>query len=107
MNDDELKGLLEALRQDSAAAHTETRNLFAETADRIGAENRQFFRVEAKELRHEIQLVAEDVVANRQAIDREAAETREELRQTAADTQVLIKFSHTELDRRVTALEKK
>jgi hypothetical protein len=45
MSDDELKSLFEGLRQENAAAHEETRHEFQETANRLSAENRQFFEV--------------------------------------------------------------
>ncbi|MCU1349858.1 MAG: hypothetical protein JWO56_2888 [Acidobacteria bacterium] len=135
MTDDELKRLLEALRQDSSAAHAETRRLFGETADRIATENQHFFAtgaeglrhgiqlafmetadriatenqhffaIGAEGLRHEIQLVTEGVSATREALNREAADIREEVRRTASDTQAMIKFSHAELDRRMSTLE--
>ena len=38
-------------------------------------------------------------------LTREAADIRDEMRQGFADTQAMIKFSHSELDRRITSLE--
>ena len=133
MTDDELRGLLEALRQDSsairednaairqdnaairednaairgenAAAHAETRRQFAEAAARIAADNQHFFATGADQLRHEIQLVAEGVTGTREALNREAADIRDEVRRTATETQAMIKFSHAELDRRISTLE--
>jgi hypothetical protein len=119
MTDEELKSLFEALRQDgvalrrenvamreeNAAAHEETRRQFAEVADRIATENRHFFAVGAEGLRHEIQLVAEGVTWTQEALTREAADIRDEVRRTATETQAMIKFSHSELDRRISTLE--
>ena len=105
MNDDDLKSLLEALRQENAAAHAETRRQFAEVAARIAAETQQFFAAAAEGLRREIQLVAEGVNGAREALSLEAADIREEVRRTASETQAMIKFSHAELDRRISMLE--
>lgn len=38
-------------------------------------------------------------------LDRTAADIRDEVRRGFADTQAMIKFSHTELDRRIRTLE--
>lgn len=105
MSDDDLKGLFEALRQENAIAHAETQRVFAETVERVAADNRHFFAVGTEGLRHEIQLVAEGVTDTREALDREAAGIREEVQRTARETQAMITFSHAELDRRVRALE--
>ena len=56
-------------------------------------------------MRHEIQQVAEGVTSTREALNREAADIRQELRRTAEETQAMIKFSHAELDRRMRNLE--
>lgn len=87
MAEDELKRLLDdmrqdnaAMRQESASAHEETRRLFAATADRLSAENRHFFLTTAEGLRHEIQLVAEGVSDTREALSRETADIRDEMR---------------------------
>jgi hypothetical protein len=98
MTDDELKRLLDANA-------TENRRHFNETADRLSAENRQFFELATEGLRHEIQLVAEGVSDTREALFRDTANIRDEMRRGFADTQAMIKFSHAELDRRVRALE--
>lgn len=133
MTDDELRGLLEALRQDSvatreesaaarresvvareetaaarqesAAAHAETRRLFSETVERIATENRHFFAAGAEGLRHEIQLVAEGVAATREQLVRTAADHAERIERVGAETQAMIKFSHADLDRRMRTLE--
>jgi predicted nucleic acid-binding Zn-ribbon protein len=113
MTDDELKGLFDALRQENvasreenAAAHAGTRRQFAEVAARIATENQHFFAAGAEALRHEIQLIAESVTGTREALNREAAGIREEVRRTATETQAMIKFSHAELDRRISSLER-
>ena len=98
VTDDELKRLFETYT-------TETRGHFDNTADRLIAENRQFYEVATENLRHEIQLVAEGVTGTREMLAREAEDIRGELRRTAAETQAMIKFSHADLDRRVRTLE--
>lgn len=105
MTDDELRSLFESLRQENAAAHEETRRHFNETADRNSAENRHHFDVASEDTRHQIQLVAESVVATRDEIHRELTDVREEMRRGFVETQAMMKFSHAELDRRVMALE--
>jgi hypothetical protein len=104
MTDDDLKAMFAALRQ-GAAAHAETQRLFAETADRIAAENQQSFVVGTEQLRHEIQLVANGLVDTREALTRDLAGVREEVRRSAGETQAMIRLSHAELDRRVRELE--
>ncbi len=90
MSDDDLKAMFDALRQQSTAAHAETRRLFETTAE---------------SLRHEIQSVAEGVTGTREALSRETGSLREEVRRTASETQAMIKFSLSELDRRMSAME--
>jgi hypothetical protein len=64
-------------REENAAAHTETRREFAETAQRVGAENQHFSSAATEGLRHEIQLIAEGVTGTREALNREGAAIRE------------------------------
>jgi predicted nucleic acid-binding Zn-ribbon protein len=86
MGDDELKSLLESLRRENAAAHVETR---------------RHFDVVIEGARRDVRLVAEGVAQTREELAR--LETKVE--QTAAETQAMIKFSHTDLDRRMRTLE--
>lgn len=72
MNDDELKRLIE----------------------KGGDDTRRHFDVVAERLHHDIQLVAEALTATREALNREAADIREEIRRTSNETQAMIKFSH-------------
>jgi len=69
MSDDELKAMFSELRSE-----------LTQTADRVVAENRHFFRIEAESLRHETQLVAEGVTGAREALTRETTDIRESLR---------------------------
>src|ERR1043166_3024817 len=82
-----------ALRQENAAAHAETRRHFD-----IGLEA----------ARHATQLLAETVAhVDGRLTNVEGRLTRVEdrIERTAAETQAMFKFSHAELDRRVTTLE--
>jgi predicted RecB family endonuclease len=71
----------------------------------MSEENRRYFDATAESLRHDIQTVAEVAIATREALDRHRVELREEIRRSAAETQAMIKFSHSDLDRRVQSLE--
>ena len=89
MTDDELKRLLEGQM-------AETRRHFDVTTDDFKAlheETRRHFDVTTESIRAEIRLVAEIGADTRQMLIREAADIREELRRTAAETQAMIKFS--------------
>ncbi len=65
------------------------------------AESRRHFEVLAEGLRHDVQLVAEGVVANTEAIGRLEHQMKEE----SAETRAMIRSSYSELDHRVRALE--
>jgi hypothetical protein len=121
--DEELKQLLQEMRQENAAAHAETRQhaeqLFGDTrrhSETLAAETRQHseqligdarrhLEILNEATRHEVQLVAEKVLQLDEKLDREAADIRAEMRQGFADTQAMYKFSHAELDRRMRTLE--
>ncbi|MDP9192645.1 MAG: hypothetical protein M3P06_13175 [Acidobacteriota bacterium] len=130
MTDEDLKALFEASAAETRRTNEETRRLLgeaiAETRQQIVVTNaetrrvlgeaigetrqqivdsRLHFDITAEGLRHEIRLVAEKVTGVDERLTREAADIRGEMRQGFADTQAMIKFSHAELDRRVTSLE--
>jgi len=105
MTDDELKRLFEALQQQSVAVSTETRRHFAETTERLSAENRRFFEISTEGVKHEVQLVAEAVAQLEEKLDREIERLDEKVERGFANTQAMIKFSHAELERRIRALE--
>ena len=92
MTDDDLKHLLESMRQENAAAHSETRRHFEVVAD----ETRRHFDVVTEGTRKDIQLVAESVLLLGEKLTR----TDEKIDRTAAETQAMIKFSQ---QRRTTA----
>lgn len=87
---DDLKHLLEAMRQENATAHEETRRHFDVAVERI--ETRFDFLAET------VQHIGEELQRTRVSLDGK-------IEQSAAETQAMIKFSHKELDRRVTSLE--
>lgn len=101
MTDDDLKRQFDAMRQENAAAHAETRRDFNETANRLAAENRHFFEIATDATRHEIGLIAEKVTR----LDEKLDNLDEKIERTAAETQAMMKFSHAELDRRMRTLE--
>lgn len=104
MTDDELKRLLDTMRQENSSAHEDTRRRF----DAVGvsfADLRRHFDVSAEATKHDIQLVAESVMHVNEELLRDTGALRQEMSRGFAETQAMIKFSHTELDRRVNALE--
>ena len=108
MTDEELRGLIDLLRQENAetrqenaAAHEETRRYI----DQKVAANRDFFQVLNEATRHEIGLVAEKVVRVDEKLDNVRNELEERMERGFAETQAMIKFSHAELDRRMRTLE--
>lgn len=106
--DEELKRYLDLMRQETAGSLAETRawseRIVTETrehSERVAAQTRRHFDVVAERLRHEIQTVAEGVVANTERIERFSIDMKAEF----SDVRSMIKFSHSELDRRITTLE--
>ncbi len=90
MVDDELKRLLDSMRQENSAAHEGTR---------------RHFEVAMEATKHEVRLVAESVAHVSEELQREANAIRQEMSRGFAETQAMIKFSHAELDRRLSTLE--
>ena len=90
MTDDDLRRFFDSMRQENAAAHSETR--------------RQF-EVLTEGMRKDIQLVAESVVLLGDKLDRTGTSLDQKIDRTAAETQAMIKFSHVEIDRRMRSLE--
>ncbi len=115
MADDDLKRLLEAIRQENAAAHLETRqSIRKETAAALDEnrrelreentahqETRRHFGVLVEGLQTTIGAIAEGVVSANQRIDRLEVTMKEEF----AEVRAMIKFSHSDLDRRMRTLE--
>lgn len=115
------------LREENAAAHAETRaELRREMAKSVDDAKRvlrreskiehektrqlvnnfvEHFEEALKSAREPLQFLAEGIRSVDQKLDREVADIRAEMRNGFAETQAMIKFSHVELDRRITALE--
>jgi hypothetical protein len=104
MTDDELKGLLDTMRQENSASHEETRRRF-DAVDVRFAELHRHFDVVTEATKHEVRLVAESVAQVKEELNRETNALRQEMSRGFAETQAMIKFSHVELDRRVNVLE--
>lgn len=68
-------------------------------------EIKRHFGVVAEGLEHKIQLVAEGVTNLDEKLDREMDSLRHEMRTEFAEVKSMIKFSYTELDRRIRVLE--
>jgi len=90
MSDEELKRWFDAMQHANAAAHAETRRHFDVLAERV---------------EQKVQLVAEAVAQVDGKMDRETEALRVEMQRGFSETQAMIKFSHVELDRRVSRLE--
>jgi methyl-accepting chemotaxis protein len=99
---------------DARAAETNARldQVEARTAelrqhiDEIAAQMKLDFGTAVEAMRTDVQRVADGVLMVNAKLDREAADIRAEMRQGFADTQALLRFSHSQLDHRVTALER-
>lgn len=68
-------------------------------------EIKRYFGVVAEGLERKIQQVAEGVVNLNEKLDREMTTLRQEMRTEFGEVKSMIKFSYTELDRRLGALE--
>lgn len=108
MGDDELKDLLHELqqgygeaRQENAAAHEQTRRHFDVSVE----QTRRHFDVSVERIEKRFDLLAETVEHVSLELQRTRTGLDEKIDRSAAETQAMIKFSHRELDRRVTALE--
>lgn len=72
---------------------------------RLFDEMRRYFDVSTEAVRGEIRTVAEAVANLDEKIDRQGDRLEEKIDRGFAETQAMIKFSHAELDRRVSRLE--
>jgi len=104
MTDDELKRLFEEMRQENAAtrkenaaAHAETRRLFDAKAE----EMKRHFDVTREDVERRFDSLAEAV----QMLDEKMERRFTDVDSSIAETQAMIKFSHRELDRRISVLE--
>lgn len=98
MTDEELKGLFDALRQ-------ETHSDFRETADSLARESRHQVELAIEHFDKRFDMLAESIASVDEKLQRKTAAIDERMERGFADTQAMIKFSHDELDKRVRALE--
>ncbi len=69
--------------------------------------SRKQFEAVSERLEAKIDGLSEGLVNLNQMLDRTAEDIRSEMRTGFADTQAMIKFSHVQLDGRITALEQR
>lgn len=101
----QLAGLFDARSDELAGRFDEKTNELAARFDAKTDELRRHFDVSVEESRNDIRQIAEGLVHLNEKLDRETGSIRDEMRRGFADTQAMIKFSHAELDRRVSTLE--
>lgn len=87
--DDDLKQLLEAMRQENAMAHAETRR----HSEQIAVETRRHFDVALERIEKRFGLLAETVQHVNEELGHTRASLHEKIDRTAAETQSMIKFS--------------
>src|ERR1043165_2325660 len=100
------------LRQENAAAHEETRRYVDGSLETMRQENatahdetRRQFGIAREAMKHETQLLAEAVDIRFKAVDERFDRVEDSILRSAAETQAMIKFSHADLHRRMSALE--
>lgn len=98
---DDLKQLLETIRQENAAAHAETRR----HPDEVAAETRRHFDAADARWEARFDALAKHLAAIDEKLDRKTAALEERMNHGFAETQSMIKFSHHDLDRRLRSLE--
>jgi chromosome segregation ATPase len=74
--------------------------------DKTAAQMKLDFHLVVEDMRTDIQRVADGVLMVKEKLDREAADIRAEMRQGFAETQAMLRFSHSQLDRCITTLER-
>ena len=82
MTDDELKGLFDALREENAGAHAETRQRFDTAVETM----RRHFDVTFEGLRYELRLIAKSV----SEVKENLATLGKKIERTAAETQATL-----------------
>ncbi len=100
MNDDDLRGLLDAMRQETSAAHEDTRRHFDALENNVErVENkldatadglRRHFDVVTEGTKHDIRLVAESVSQLTEEVRRAFTALDTRIDRTAAETQAMI-----------------
>lgn len=98
---EELKEEVSNLRTEIKAEASGLRTEMKDMEDRV----LQKYHITAEVLRDDIRHVAEGVVNLNEKFDREISQFRKEVRHSHEELKAMIKFSYSELDRRITALE--
>jgi hypothetical protein len=100
------------MKRHADAKADEVKRLFDANADEMkrhadakADEVKRHFDATAEALRGDIRAIARLVIVLADRLDRTASDIREEMRSGFAETQAMIKFSHADLDRRLTSLE--
>jgi len=99
-------------RQENAAEFAKVRQENAAEFAKVRQENvalqeetRRHFDIALEGAKHETQLLAEAVDIRFKGVDERLGHIEDSIQRTAAETQAMFKFSHAELDRRMSALE--
>lgn len=86
MSDDEFKRLVEVVQTS-------------------GTETRRHFDIALERMEKNFELLAESIATVDDGLSRARVALEQKIESTAAETQAMMKFSHRDLDRRVTSLE--
>jgi DNA-binding transcriptional MerR regulator len=89
MTDEELKRLLDAMRQENSAAHEQTQR----KSEGFATATARHFDVVAERLEQRLELVAESVAQMKEELNRETNALRQEMSRGFAETQAMIEFS--------------
>ncbi len=100
----ETRAAVSALQQDNVAMRQENASARQENAE-MHAETRRHFDVTVERMEKRFDLLAESVAHLDEKLDRSVKSLDEKIDHTAYETQAMIKFSHKDLDRRLTSLE--
>lgn len=106
MIDDELRRMLETMRQDIAEVRQEMGQEFVAVRQEI-AETRRHIDVAYEATHRQIVLLTEGIHSVREELGRTEKRLDDKIDHSAADTQALIRFSHMQLDQRLRAIEQR
>lgn len=90
MADEDLKALMESMHSQNTVAHAETRRQFAETRRQFEETNRHF-DVVAEDLKSEIRMIAEGLIATNEKFDRRFDGLETKVDRNFAETQAMIR----------------
>jgi hypothetical protein len=104
MDDAELKKLILQSGEETRR-HLDVVEKRIQSIENAGVETRRHFDVVAEGLRQDVRLVAEAVARGDQKAEDEDEALREGMARGFAETQAMIRFSYSELERRLRTLE--